>query len=218
MVSQRRNELEVGNESRFESDEEPAQAETPRAANSIPEQRILDAAYDLLLATGMRRMSMADIARRADISRATLYRRWPNVRAVVAALVTREFTTLAAQVESAAGTGRGSLVSAVTHVVGELRVHPLVRKIVDVDPEFLVPYLFHRTGATSDAQLGLIEDAIRQGQEDGSVRAGSRGMLARAVLLTAWSFTLSGPVFVPEHAFPELDGELSLLLERYLAP
>ncbi len=38
-------------------------------------------------------MTMADIARHAEVSRATLYRRWPNVQAVVAALMTREWTT-----------------------------------------------------------------------------------------------------------------------------
>jgi hypothetical protein len=31
------------------------------AANAIPEERILDAAYELLLAIGMKRMNMADI-------------------------------------------------------------------------------------------------------------------------------------------------------------
>src|SRR4029450_1121570 len=65
----------------------------PTAANAIPEQRILDAAYELLLAAGMRRMTMADIARHAEVSRATLYRRWPNVQTVVAALMTREWTS-----------------------------------------------------------------------------------------------------------------------------
>lgn len=211
MVSQRCNEIGPA------PDEPPGEVEAPRAANAIPEERILDAAYDLLLAIGMRRMSMADIARRADISRASLYRRWPNVRAVVAALVTREFSALATQAPSMAGTGREAVVSAVTHLVGKLRVHPMVRKIVDVDPEFLVPYLLHRTGATSDAQLAMIEDGIRRGQRDGSIRAGEPAMLARSVLLTAWSFTLSGPVFVPEGAFDALDAELALLLERYLA-
>lgn len=202
MLSQRCNEPEDG----------------PRAVNAIPEQRILDAAYDLVLAVGMRRMTMADIARRADISRATLYRRWANVRAVVAALVTREFTAYATQISATEGNGRDTVVSAVTHVVGELRVHPLVRKIIDVDPDFLIPYLFHRTGATSNAQLDLVETAVRSGQNDGSVRLGEPDMLARAVLLTAWSFTLSGPVFVSAEAYPALDSELSLLLERYLRP
>ena len=63
---------------------------------AIPEEQILDAAYELLLAVGMRRMSMADIARRAGVSRATLYRRWPNVAAVIGALTTRELARLGA--------------------------------------------------------------------------------------------------------------------------
>lgn len=212
MVSQRRKEVGAG--------PAPAQGEAgaPRAANAIPEESLLDAAHDLLLAVGMRRMSMADIARRAGISRASLYRRWPHVRAVVAALVTREFSALATQSPDLGGTGREAVVSAVTHLVGTLRVHPLVRKIVEVDPEFLIPYLLHRTGATSDAQLAIIEDGLRRGLRDGSVRAGDPAMLARSVLLTAWSFTLTGPVLVPEDSYDALDDELTLLLDRYLRP
>ncbi len=212
MVSQRRKDVDAG------PGEPPGEVGATRAANAIPEESLLDAAHDLLLAVGMRRMSMADIARRAGISRASLYRRWPNVRAVVAALVTREFATLAAQAPDVGGTGREAVVSAVTHLVGTLRVHPLVRKIVEVDPEFLIPYLLHRTGATSDAQLAMIEDGLRRGLRDGSVRAGEPAMLARSVLLTAWSFTLTGPVVVPEDAYDALDDELALLLERYLKP
>src|SRR6266511_4724564 len=71
----------------------PETSARPAPANAIGEERILDAAYELLLAIGMRRMTMADIARHAEVSRATLYRRWPNVQAVVAALMTREWTT-----------------------------------------------------------------------------------------------------------------------------
>ena len=74
-------------------------------SNAIRKQ-ILDAAYELLLAVGMRRMSMADIARRADVSRATLYRRWPNVNAVVGALTTREFAPLDAARLRPQGQGR----------------------------------------------------------------------------------------------------------------
>ena len=92
MVSQRRNSTDV--------------LEPPRAANAIPEEAILDAAYDLLLAVGMRRITMADIARQADVSRATLYRRWPNVQAVIAALMTREFAQLAARHGRLARCGR----------------------------------------------------------------------------------------------------------------
>src|SRR4029450_10256253 len=99
----------------------------PTAANAIPEQRILDAAYELLLAIGMRRMTMADIARHAEVSRATLYRRWPNVQAVVAALMTREWTTaLVSAFQPDAADGRSRLVEGVVEVVAKTRTHPLM--------------------------------------------------------------------------------------------
>ena len=188
------------------------------AANAIPEERILDAAYEQLLAVGMRRLNMADIARQADVSRATLYRRWPNVQALLAALVTREFTAAVTPHHDPAALGRAVVVQTVVGAVGRLRTHPLLRKIVDVDPEFLVPYLLQRRGTSSDHQLVLIENGVRAGQADGSIRAAAPGLLARAVLLTAWSFTLTGPVFVPKSRYRALDVELSELLDRYLAP
>ena len=205
MVSQRRNSTDV--------------LEPPRAANAIPEEAILDAAYELVLAVGMRRVTMADIARQADVSRATLYRRWPNVQAVIAALMTREFAQLARGMADLPGSdGRAALVAGVVHAVAEVRAHPLLRKIVDVDPEFLLPYLVQRRGATADNQLALLEAAIGRGTADGSIRAGDPAMRARAVLLAAWSFVLTGPVLVDRRQYRALDHELAELLDRYLAP
>lgn len=194
---------------------EPDQA---RAANAIPEQQILDAAYELLLAVGMRRISMADIARRAGVSRATLYRRWPNVRAVIGALTTREFAALTTDAfASDAATARAGLVDGIVQVVRAVRVHPLTRKIIDVDPEFLLPYLLERRGTSTAAQLELLEAGL--GVDDGSIRAGNPAVLARALWLTAWSFALTAPVLVDAHAsLDELDEELRQLLDRYLQP
>ncbi|MBC3839343.1 TetR/AcrR family transcriptional regulator [Streptacidiphilus sp. 4-A2] len=188
------------------------------AANAIPEERILDAAYELLLAIGMKRMNMADIARRAEVSRATLYRRWPNVRAVIAALVTREFAAVVGRAALPQGPGRSRVASTVVHLVGELRTHPLLRKIIEVDPEFLLPYVFERRGTSTEMQLALVRDVVVQGQGDGSIRGGDPAMLARAVLLSAWSFTLTGPVLVAPSEYAALDAELSELIDRYLAP
>lgn len=193
-------------------------AGTPRAANAIPERQILDAAYELLLAVGMRRMSMADIARRAGVSRATLYRRWPNVRAVVGALTTRELATLASGAFGAdVPRGRGALVGAVVRVVQAVRAHPLTRKIVDVDPDFLLPYLLERRGTSTAAQLDLLEAALRAG--DTSIRRDDPAALARAIWLTAGSFALTGPVLTDEQvSLGELDEQLRELLDRYLTP
>ncbi|MCW2498095.1 helix-turn-helix domain-containing protein [Jatrophihabitans sp.] len=190
-----------------------------RNSDRLADEGILDAAYDLLLAIGMRRLTMADIARHAGVSRATMYRRWPNVTAVVGALVTREFgrlaTSLAAVPEHDA---RPALVAGVVQVVGAIRTHPLLRKIIEVDPELLLPYLVERRGQTTDVQLALLEAYLAAGIADGSVRPGEAALLARAVLLTAWSFVLTGPLLVSDRDCTALDAELAELLERYLRP
>jgi AcrR family transcriptional regulator len=191
-----------------------------RAANAIPEQQILDAAYDLLLAVGMRKMSIADIARQAGVSRATLYRRWPNVNAIVGALITREFAQLGAvtfgrpkQKQDA----RAAVVDAVVATVRAVRDHPLTRKIIEVDPEFLLPYLLERRGTSTTAQLELLTAELKR--NDGSVRRGNRAAQARALWLAAWSFTLTGPVLADDTvSIAMLDRELRAMLDRYLTP
>jgi len=199
--------------------------EVTRAPNAIPEEQILDAAYELLLAVGMRRLNMADIARSAGVSRATLYRHWPNAGSVVGALVTREFAGVTAHA-FATGTesARAGLVNGVVATVHSIRVHPLMRKIIDVDPQFLLPYLIERRGTSTTQQLGLIELAVQAGLADGSIRGGMAApaappaLQARAIWLLACSFTLTAPVLADDVSLEDLDGQLVELLDRYLAP
>ncbi|MEU4196700.1 helix-turn-helix domain-containing protein [Kribbella sp. NPDC026611] len=197
----------------------PESGSRPAPANAIGEERILDAAYELLLAIGMRRMTMADIARHAEVSRATLYRRWPNVQAVVAALMTREWTiALVSAFQPDAADGRSRLVEGVVEVVAQTRVHPLMRKIIELDPEFLTPYLLERRGSSTVAHLALVEEGLRQGQADGSVRAGDPVWLARQIILVALASAVSGPVMASRDEYSKLDDELRIMLTRYLTP
>jgi len=190
------------------------------AHNAIEDGRILDAAYELLLAIGPRRLTMADVARQAGVSRATLYRRWPNVRSVVAALITREWSALAAEAfDPMAPSARARLVGAVVRLVTASREHPLLRIIVEMDPEFLLPYLLERRGTSTAAQLQLLVREIKAGQRDGSIRRADPAVLAASVELTAMSFTLSAPVVLADpRGTRRLDAELARLLDGYLAP
>ncbi|WP_458248423.1 TetR/AcrR family transcriptional regulator [Streptomyces sp. MAI_2237] len=186
---------------------------------------VLDAVRDCVLAVGVRRTTLADVARRAGVSRMTLYRRWPDLRTLVGDLMTREWIGVATQAipDPVPGTGtRTRIVDGLVAGVEAFRVHPLFRKIVDVDPELLLPYVLDRRGASQEALLGLLGDALREGHADGSVRPGHAERQARALLLTVQSFTLSLRTMTDEDD-PELDsdaflGELRTLLERTLTP
>ncbi|AKN74642.1 MULTISPECIES: TetR/AcrR family transcriptional regulator [Streptomyces] len=195
------------------------------SGNGSDSDPVLDAVRDCVLAVGVRRTTLADVARRAGVSRMTLYRRWPDLRTLVGDLMTREWIDVAtrAMPEPAPGTStRRRIVDGLVAGVEAFRAHPLFRKIVDVDPELLLPYVLDRRGASQEALLALLADALREGHADGSVRPGHPERQARAVLLTVQSFTLSLRTMTDEDD-PELDsaaflGELRTLLERTLTP
>lgn len=193
--------------------------------NRTDDDAVLDAARDCVLAVGVRRTTLTDVARRAGVSRMTLYRRWPDVRALVGDLMTREWVSIALDAAPQAGSARPMherLVESLVSGVQAFREHPLLRKILDVDPELLLPYMLDRRGASQEALLEFIADALRQGHADGSVRTDHLPRQARTVLLIVQSFALSLQTMTeaadPELATTAFYGELRHILERTLAP
>ncbi|GIF99374.1 TetR family transcriptional regulator [Catellatospora citrea] len=186
------------------------------------EDLVLDAARDCVLAYGVRRTTVTDVARRAGVSRMSVYRRWPDVQSLVGDLMSREWHRVivdaARQAAAADGPLRSRLVAQSVAAAATLRTHPLLRKILEVDPEILLPYMLDRRGAGQEEMLGFLVEMIAAGQAEGSVRAGDPARLARAVLLTAQSFVLSVATVADGHTPAEFDEELTLLLDRYLSP
>jgi AcrR family transcriptional regulator len=198
---------------------------TPIRHNTSDGDTVLDAVRDCVLAVGVRRTTLTDVARRAGVSRMTLYRRWPDVRSLVGDLMTREWVAAAtaAMPERRPGVdARGLIVDGLVAGVEAFRAHPLFRKIVDVDPELLLPYVLDRRGASQEALLGLLADALREGHADGSVRAGHVERQARSLLLIVQSFTLSLRTMTDEDDAdldsPAFLAELRDILERTLTP
>jgi AcrR family transcriptional regulator len=175
---------------------------------------LLDAARAAILAVGWKRTTLTDVARRAGVSRMTLYRRWPDMQTLLADLMTREFAGAVRPGDPGDGLAPG-----IAAAVATLRANPLFRKIVEVDPELLVPYLLDRRGRTQDVLLGLVGSAIATGQEAGQVRAGDPTLLARSLLLAAHGFAISAQTMTGDGVTEDaLDAELVRLVEGYLAP
>src|ERR1700761_3872683 len=61
-----------------------AETAEAKAGHGQTENTILDAAAACVLAYGVRRTSLSDVARQAKVSRPTVYRRWPDRRGLVA--------------------------------------------------------------------------------------------------------------------------------------
>ncbi|SNT05360.1 TetR/AcrR family transcriptional regulator [Actinoplanes regularis] len=184
------------------------------------EDALLDAARDCVLAVGLRRTTLTDVARRAGVSRMTMYRRWPDMATLVADLMTREWGELALQAQASA-TGRHTrerLVDGLTGGARRLRDNPVFRRIVELDPEVLLPYLVDRRGTSQDRMLAVLLATIAEGHADGSVRPGAPELLGRGLLLTLHGFVISIGTMTDQVTSADLDSELRLLLDRYLAP
>src|SRR3954452_5205447 len=108
---------------------------TPIRHNSSDSEAVLDAVRDCVLAVGVRRTTLTDVARRAGVSRMTLYRRWPDVRSLVGDLMTREWidvATAAMPEPRSDGQTRTLIVDGLVAGIEAFRAHPLFRKIIDV--------------------------------------------------------------------------------------
>ena len=189
-----------------------------------PRDAYLDAARDCILDVGWRRTTLTEVARRAGVSRMTIYRTWADMPTLLGDLMTREWAgVVTTETRHVPGSAEGSaalgrIAEGIVGTVRALRANELFVRIVELDPELILPYLFSRRGRSQDLILAITVGAIEDGQADGSVRAGDPAVMARAVLLAVHGFVLSvhtmadGGVHVDD-----LDAELTTLLTRSLA-
>lgn len=108
------------------------------------EQRLLDAALEAATIHGITKLSMGDVARRAGLSRQTLYRYFPSKDALIAAVVAAQTNDLIEQVLGAAATvddPQASLEAALLTALQLLRDHPLLDRLLTTEPESLLPLL-----------------------------------------------------------------------------
>jgi AcrR family transcriptional regulator len=188
---------------------------------TVEDEALLDAVQACVLAVGVRRTTMTDVARRAGVSRMTLYRRYADVTSLMQALMTREFTQILDDVQREMDGGRSvreRLVAAIVEGVDRLTRHPLFLRIVDVDPELLLPYITTRRGAFQRAAVEAFAARLADGVAEGSIAVEDPAVAARTIelALRGFAFQTLAPGAAKERA-QELD-ELRRMLDRYLAP
>lgn len=188
---------------------------------TVEDDVLLDATRACVLAVGVRRTTVTDVARRAGVSRMTLYRRYPDITSLISALMTREFSALGEEVKRIAGElpdARARLVEEAVLGADRLTRNPLFLRIVDVDPELLLPYVTTRLGSFQQLVVADFEQQVRDGVTEGSIAASDPVIVARSIELALRGFVLQTLAEGAEAARePEL-AELRRLLDRYLAP
>ncbi len=186
-----------------------------------PQSAYLDAARACILDVGWRRTTLTEVARRAGVSRMTIYRAWPDMGSLLGDLMTREWVGIAAatQVAAADTTTPEGIAEAALATVRALRDNELFVRIVELDPDLMLPYLLHRRGRSQEALVEILAAEIASGQVDGAIRPGDAVLMARSLTLAAHGFVFSAMTMTDDRiGLDDLDAEYARGVARALEP
>ncbi|GAA3358057.1 MULTISPECIES: TetR/AcrR family transcriptional regulator [Saccharopolyspora] len=134
--------------------------------------RVLDAAYEQFCRLGLRRSTMEDVARRAGVSRITVYRRFATKDALVEHVVRREFRRyfdrFLADIRHAR-TAADRVVLGFASALRAIRGNPLIGGLMEVEPEVMVPSMLTDGGRTMATVRRFLAEQLRREQRDGHV-------------------------------------------------
>ncbi|SEC09933.1 DNA-binding transcriptional regulator, AcrR family [Nocardioides exalbidus] len=181
----------------------------------------LDSARDCILDVGWRRTTLTEVARRAGVSRMTIYRAWPDMGSLLGDLMTREWVGIAAATRVAAAdtTTPQGIAAAALSTVRALRDNELFVRIVELDPDLMLPYLLDRRGRSQEALIEILAAEIESGQEAGTIHGGDPVLMARGLMLAGQGYVFSALTMTDDQVSLELlDGQLLHLVSSSLAP
>ncbi|MER6995533.1 TetR/AcrR family transcriptional regulator [Streptomyces sp. NPDC000410] len=185
-------------------------------ADALTEQ-ILDAAREQFMTFGLRRSTVDDVAKRAKVSRVTVYRRVGNKDALVSACLLREYRRFVADVDSAVAAlpaMEDRLVEGFVAVLRHIREHPLIGGLMRLEPETMLPFLTLESGPAFLAMRGYLTDRLRRAQRDEGRPESDPTPVAELMVRITVSFLLN-----PVSCF-ELDDDDRVrdFARRYLLP
>jgi AcrR family transcriptional regulator len=185
------------------------------APSDATTERILAAALRQFEDFGVRRTTMEDVARRARVSRITIYRRFPQKERLVEAVILGEAHRFFAELEAAVAaldSVEDRIVEAFAHTLAAAREQRLLNRLLATEPELLLPHLTTEGGPVLAAGTEFLARQMRlarSGVPERETRAVAE-IVARLVL----SFLLT-----PQSAVA-LDSprEARRFARRYVAP
>ncbi|MFE7799317.1 TetR/AcrR family transcriptional regulator [Nocardia sp. NPDC057440] len=141
----------------------------PEIDDSV-EARILDAALIQFEKVGVKKTTIEDIARQADVDRVTVYRRIGSRDDVVRAVMTREVELVLAELDaiSARNNDVHALVADIfVTVITRWRTHPLANRMLSLEPERVLPQLTTDGGPVFTMSVAATVAALRSAVRNG---------------------------------------------------
>jgi AcrR family transcriptional regulator len=179
--------------------------------------RILDAALDLVAASGVQHLTMDAVARRAHVGRMTVYRRFGDKQMLVTALGAREGQRCLAELDAAAAPDAPIAEQVAAGFAISLRLareHPLLSRLARLEPGTVLEALTQDRGGLFGLARSYLAGRLRESQRVGAL--GDIDVEEAAELLVRLAFSF---VLIPESVLPLDDEErVRALAERMLAP
>ena len=181
---------------------------------------IIAAARESIMTLGLRKTSIAEIARQAGVSRPTVYRRYSDIGELTAEVINREILHTLEGLVSMPGNARERITRRLRIVVERIVKNGFFIGLVETDPERVLDHLVHPHGETQQAIVDFfILPGITHGQEDGSIRQFDPERLSENVyrIMQSMVFTWLYPSG-DEEKIERAISEVVDIVDRYLRP
>jgi AcrR family transcriptional regulator len=132
-------------------------------------EAILDAAVVEFERHGLRRVALEDVARRAGVSRTTIYRRFANKDELIAAVVERENVSLFADIATElkqAGPQSNYYVEAFTLSILRFRRHRVLNRMMSDEPALVLELASRHYGAAIERMADALREIFPAGFAD----------------------------------------------------
>jgi AcrR family transcriptional regulator len=186
-----------------------AGAEVPDDAMS---ERILDAALELVAASGLRHLTMDDVATRAGVGRMTVYRRFGDRERLIDSLAIRESRRCLAEIDATVDPGAPVEEQIAQGFLTSLRLirdHPVLDRFARHEPETALAALNQDDGAIFALSRTFVADRIRDSQRRGMVGDVEPDHVAEILIRLGFSFLV-----MPGTALPVDDDRAMRALAR----
>ncbi|MGW3661911.1 TetR/AcrR family transcriptional regulator [Streptomyces sp. NPDC005141] len=180
-------------------------------------RRILDAALEQFTTFGLRRSSVDDVAKRAGVSRVTVYRRFQSKDGLVEACLLREGSRFFQKLDAAVAplpTMAERVVEGFVVALRYTRAHPLFGGLLRLEPEVVLPYLTVQGGPSLAATCDYLTAHLRRAQQAEGHPESDPRPVAELIIRVAVSFLLNPSSCIEM----EDEDQARAFARRYLAP
>lgn len=156
--------------------------------------RVATAALAQFAEFGIRRSTIDDVARRAGVSRVTVFRRFETKQRLVEIVVAREIRRGAAEMTRTWEDGESleeRVLNGLLFAVGFVRGHPLFDRLLRSEPEVLLPLVTVDGGPVLALYSSLIAELLRAEIQAGRAATADPDCVAEVIARLAMSLVLT---------------------------